>query len=72
MRPRDPDEPGRTASPLGAVPRPGLVAQWLRASRSVDNPLTPRIYAAGITILQVLWLCLLVLPEPAAQIAWWR
>jgi low temperature requirement protein LtrA len=46
------------------VMRIAMVAQWLRASRSPGpNRQTARIYAAGIAVLQVLWLIRLALPE---------
>jgi low temperature requirement protein LtrA len=52
------------------VMRMAMVAQWLRASRSAgESRRTTQIYAAGIAIVQVLWLLLLLLPTTAASVA---
>lgn len=48
------------------VMRLAMIAQWLRASRT--NPelrRTARVYAAGIAIVQVLWIGLLFVPDEA-------
>jgi low temperature requirement protein LtrA len=46
------------------VMRLAMVAQWLRAARSdPQRRPTALLYAAGITIVQVLWLARLALPE---------
>ena len=46
------------------VMRLALVAQWLRASRS-DAQLrkTTLVYAGGVTLVQIFWLCFLLLPS---------
>ena len=47
------------------VMRLALVAQWLRAARSDErHRVTALRYAVGITILQMLWVGLLILPDP--------
>jgi low temperature requirement protein LtrA len=47
------------------VMRLALVAQWLRAARSDERRrVTALRYAAGITIMQLLWLVRLSLPDP--------
>jgi low temperature requirement protein LtrA len=52
------------------VMRVAMVSQWLRASRSAgERRRTTRIYAAGITVLQVFWLLQLTLSGPAAAVA---
>lgn len=53
------------------IMRVGLVAQWVRAA--VDNPdgrATAIRYAAGVTVVQVLWVSRLLLPTDAAN-RWW-
>lgn len=48
------------------IMRLAMVAQWLRASRSAgETKRATRRYAAGITLVQVCWLFMLLLPEPA-------
>ena len=51
------------------IMRAALVAQWLRASRG-DETLraTTRMYALGVTIVQILWLLWLLLDGPAKTI----
>lgn len=47
------------------VMRLAMVTQWLRASRGAGGRRrTTRTYAAGITLVQVLWIGWLFLPEP--------
>ncbi len=52
------------------VMRVALVAQWLRASRS-SGPTrrTTLVYAAGISLVQVLWLACLLLPAGTLTVA---
>jgi low temperature requirement protein LtrA len=52
------------------VMRVAMVAQWLRASRSAGRSRrATQIYAAGIVIVQVLWLLRLTLSGPIAAVA---
>ena len=49
------------------VMRVAMVAQWLRASGSAgDRRRTTRLYAAGIAVVQILWLLWLFVPSGAA------
>ncbi|WP_078112616.1 low temperature requirement protein A [Gordonia sp. IITR100] len=49
------------------VMRVAMVAQWLRASGSAgDRRRTTRLYAAGIAVVQILWLLWLLVPSGAA------
>ncbi|MET4167511.1 MULTISPECIES: low temperature requirement protein A [Gordonia] len=49
------------------IMRVAMVAQWLRASGSAgDRRRTTQIYAAGIALVQVLWLLWLLVPSGAA------
>lgn len=49
------------------VMRVAMVAQWLRASGSAgDRHRTTRLYAAGIAVVQILWLLWLLVPSGAA------
>ncbi len=53
------------------VMRVSMIAQWLRASRSA--PETRRVtltYAAGIAVVQVLWIALMFLPHEVTLIGW--
>jgi low temperature requirement protein LtrA len=53
------------------IMRVGLVAQWVRAG--IENPdgrVTAFRYAAGVTVIQLLWLSRLLLPTDAAN-QWW-
>jgi low temperature requirement protein LtrA len=51
------------------VMRVAMVAQWLRASRSAGpSHRATQIYAAGIAIVQVLWLLMLALPDTVANV----
>ena len=53
------------------VMRIAMVAQWLRATRHAGaSRRATRTYAAGITIVQVLWLAALALPEGAFAVAY--
>ncbi|GAA3142411.1 low temperature requirement protein LtrA [Kribbella aluminosa] len=54
-----------TVGVLGyVVMRVAMIAQWLRASRSAGSSRrATQFYAAGIAIVQVLWLTTLVLPQ---------
>jgi low temperature requirement protein LtrA len=52
------------------VMRVALVAQWLRASRSPGpTRRTTLVYAAGISLVQVLWLACLLLPAGTLTVA---
>jgi low temperature requirement protein LtrA len=52
------------------VMRVAMVAQWLRASRSAGpSRRTTQLYAAGIAVVQVLWLLQLALPGSATGVA---
>ncbi|WP_245607056.1 low temperature requirement protein A [Pseudonocardia spinosispora] len=52
------------------VMRVALVAQWLRASRSsASTRWTTLIYAVGISLVQLLWLVCLLLPEGKVTVA---
>ncbi|WP_374114423.1 low temperature requirement protein A [Curtobacterium sp. RIT-PI-V] len=52
------------------VMRLAMVAQWLRAARAGGAAgRAARTYAAGITIVQALWLVTLLLPSPAFGLA---
>jgi low temperature requirement protein LtrA len=61
-----------TVAVLGyVVMRIAMIAQWLRASHSAGSSRrATQLYAAGIAIVQVLWLVLLVLPESVQLAAW--
>ncbi|MFC9689695.1 low temperature requirement protein A [Kribbella sp. NPDC056951] len=53
------------------VMRVSMIAQWLRASRSA--PEIRRVglsYAAGIAVVQVLWIALMFLPHEVTLIGW--
>lgn len=50
------------------VMRLALVAQWLRAARNQDYRRTALRYAGGVTVVQVLWILLLVLPQQWATV----
>ncbi|SDU70965.1 low temperature requirement protein A [Gordonia westfalica] len=50
------------------IMRVAMVAQWLRASVSAgDRRRTTQLYAAGIAVLQILWLLWLLVPSGAAS-----
>jgi low temperature requirement protein LtrA len=52
------------------VMRIAMVAQWLRASRSAGNSRrAAQLYAAGIGVVQVLWLLQLALPAALSTVA---
>lgn len=61
---------GITVLVLGyVVMRVAMVAQWLRAARAGGpHRRTCLTYAAGITVLQVLWLVLIAAPGPVATV----
>jgi len=53
------------------IMRIGLVAQWVRAA--IENPdgrTTALRYAIGVTVVQIFWLCRLLLPTDPRD-AWW-
>ncbi|MCX2964904.1 low temperature requirement protein A [Gordonia aquimaris] len=54
------------------IMRLAMVAQWLRASRGAGTMRrTTQIYAAGIAVVQVLWLLYLLLPHNVVGIIGW-
>lgn len=52
------------------IMRVAMIAQWLRASRSVDGPLRTATvrYAVGIAAVQVLWVAFLLVPAGPPQL----
>jgi len=53
------------------IMRVGMIAQWLRAARAnPDCRRTAHRYALGITLCQIIWLSLLLLPVQGQLIGW--